>query len=475
MNIPSKKQLKLALCLCGTFFVASCDTRASRTQKAFDQYQAASTSGDRIAMRNALLQLTAANEDQATYWIELGKVQYALGAVGAAFDAFSRANELNRSDAETLRYLTQIAIQSGALEIAEERANDLDLVAPGDPVVKLTKGLIALRRQNFDEAILSADAILGAAPSDTNALILKARALVGLDKPDDAVALLEEQLIGQPRDGSLLRLLMTLHRRAARWAVASKVGLRILAVEPTDLRTAEQTIEAALKSSQPEIARAVSLSALKPDTAPAAIARMLEVWSDYWSGVIPVAIARQLGKAAGPAQRVAYARYLNRSGAAEDARALLADQAGQKASPATVDALAVYAESLSRLGRTAEARSRLQAILDGDQTNVDALRAMTEVLLASGDKAQALNLARRLVAVDPETPQSRFVLARVFEASGDRDSARRSLWDGFHEIRGSERLYRALRASLGNDGEAVSRLDREYSDQRDRQLMQDGQ
>lgn len=122
-----------------------------------------------------------------------------------------------------------------------------------------------------------------------------------------------------------------------------------------------------------------------------------------------------------------------------------------------------------------KARSRLQAILDGDQTNVDALRAMTELLLASGDKAQALNLARRLVAVDPTTPQSRFVLARVFETSGDRDSARRSLWDGFHEIRGSEQLYRALRASLGNDGEAVSRLDREYADQRDRQLMQDGQ
>lgn len=475
MNIPSKTRLYLILCLCGTLFVASCDTRASRTQKAFDQYQAASTSGDRIAMRNALLQLTAANEDQAAYWIELGKVQYALGAFGAAFDAFSRANELNRSDADTLRYLTQIAIQSGALEVAEQRANDLDLVAPGDPVVKLTRGLIALRRQDFDQAIRSADDILTAAPTDTNAIILKARALVGLGKPDDAVALLDAHMVSQPRDAGILRSLMTLHRRAARWAVASTVGLRILAVEPADLKTAAQTIEAALRSNQPGIARAVSLSSLKPDTPPAAIAELLDVWSEYWSGPVPVAIARQLGTAAGPAQRVAYARYLNRSGAAEDARALLADQADQKASPATVDALAVYAESLSRLGRRAEARGRLQAILDGDQTNVDALRAMTELLLASGDKAQALNLARRLVAVDPGTPQSRFVLVRVFEASGDKDSARRSLWDGFHEITGSEQLYRALRASLGNDGEAVSRLDREYADQRDRQLMQDGQ
>ena len=475
MNIPSKNLLNMALCLCGTLFIGGCDSRASRSQKAFDQYQAASASGNLIEIRNALLKLTAANEDSAPYWIELGKIQYQLGAIGAAFDAFSRANELNRSDPEALRFLTQIAIQSGALEIAEARANDLDLVAPGDPVVKLTKGLIALRRSDFDQASRLADEILGRAPSDTNALILKSRALVGLGKPADAVALLEAQMVRQPRDVDSLRALMTLHRRAERWAVVSQVGQRVLAFRPGDFQTAARTIEAALRSNQPDVARSVSMAVLKPDTPPAIIADLLNLWSAYWAGPEPLALARRLGAAAGPGQRVAYARYLIRSGDAESARALLQDQAGNAPAPATLDALAVYAESLPPLGRGGEARTRLQAILDIDQTNVDALRAMAELLLASGDKAQALNYARRLVTVDATTPQSRFVLARVFDVSGDHDSARRSLWDAFHEITASEQIYRALRASLGSDSDAVSRLDHEYADQRDRQLMQDAQ
>lgn len=475
MNVPSKTLLNLALCLSGTLFVAGCDTRASRSQKAFDQYQAASAGGNLIEMRNALLALTAANEDMPAYWVELGKVQYQLRAYGPAYSAFTRANELNRSDPDILRFLTQIALQSGELEIAQQRASDLDLVAPGDPVVKITNGLIALRRQDYDGALKQAETMLAATPDDPNATILKARALAGLGKPDAAITHLEEHLARQPGDVDSLRALFHLQRRAERWPVVIAIGQRVVTLAPGDRRTALFTIEAALRTNRPDTARAISLSLLKPGTPTSGIEEVLDLWSEQWKGAAPVALAKEFAARASPADRIAYARYLNRAAAPDAALGLVSDQAALAPGPATVDALAVYADSLFRLGRTAEARRRLEAILREDADNVDALGTMALVLLRVGDKSQAVNVARKLVAVDPVTVDNRFILARVLDESGDRDSARRALWDGFHDIPASERLYTALRAYLGNDSDAKQRLDDEYADQRDRKLMQDSQ
>lgn len=475
MNVPTKLRPSLLLILSLSLFVTGCDTRASRAQRALEAYQTASAEGNAIEMRNALLKLTAADEDNPAYWIELGKLQYELRAMAAAYDAFSRANELSRSDPEVLRFLTQIALQSGNLEIADERADELDLVAPGNAMVKVTKGLIALQRQQFEQAQTMADAILATAPADTNGIILKSRALVGLKKADEAIALLERQMVSQPRDTASLRALFTLRRRGQQWPVVAALGQRVLALDPKDRTTGLLTVEAALRAQQPAVAKALSLTLAQPGVGAAEIDKLLDVWTRNWTGPEPVALARALATRARPDERVAFAHYLNRQGAPEAGRALMADQASAAVSPPTIPALAAYAESLFRLGQANEARVRLQAILDEDSDNIDALRTMAEVLLKTGDHRQALNVARKLVAVDPVTPESRFVLARVFEANGDRDSARRSLWDAFHAIPASEPVYRALRAYLGNDSDAARRLDEEYADQRDRKIMQDAQ
>ncbi|HMI41235.1 MAG TPA: tetratricopeptide repeat protein, partial [Sphingomicrobium sp.] len=117
--------------------VAGCSTDASRAQSAYDDYMVAASAGDLVAARDALLKLVAVDEDVAEYWVDLGKVQAALGSYSDAYYAFARALELDRSDQDVIRMLTQIALRSGNIDLANEYARQLELLVPNDPSVNM--------------------------------------------------------------------------------------------------------------------------------------------------------------------------------------------------------------------------------------------------------------------------------------------------------------------------------------------------
>ena len=472
MNVPTTGRRIAAAALAAVLFLSACDSRASRAAAAFDNYQAASAAGDLPRSREALLALVAANEDVPAYWVALGKVQYQLHDVGKAFYAFTRANELNRGDPEVVRFLTRIALESGSLEEAENRARELDLLAPGDPLIKFTRALVALKREDFASANQQADAILASAPFEPNGKVIKARALVGLGQRDAAVALLEQQVAQQTDDTVSLSTLIALHRLNDEWQAVPPLGQRILAIEPSNRAVALATIDAALRVGNIAAARAVSLQQLKPTASPDLIRAILSSWQERWKGPEPVALARRLALAAGPEQRVPYGRYLNAVGMPQATLALLGDAANDNRASAA-DAQAVYFDALAGVGRRREARAGLERILTRDVDNDIALGALAPLQLADGDKGAALNTARKLVTVDPTGVDSRLTLARCFVASGDRGAAERTLWDAFHDLRGEERIYTELRGYLRGDTDQVRRLDAEYADQRKRLLSQD--
>src|SRR6478609_3403942 len=126
--------------------LGACDNRQEEAQAAYADYQSALVSGDLRAARRALSALVVADDSNADYWIELGKVSMQLSDFGAAYDAFQRAHELDRANPEVLAVMTQLALRSGNLEVASDNARQLELVAPSNPAVPLTKGYVALRQ-----------------------------------------------------------------------------------------------------------------------------------------------------------------------------------------------------------------------------------------------------------------------------------------------------------------------------------------
>src|SRR6478672_10021688 len=133
MHWPAHCILRVAACLSAAFLTAGCHSSDARAQDALTAYQAAAASNDLAGARKALMELVGAKDDVPDYWIELGKLQASTGSYGDAYYAFTRAYELDRSNPELLRAITELALRSGDLSLAEAHARELEVVSPGNP------------------------------------------------------------------------------------------------------------------------------------------------------------------------------------------------------------------------------------------------------------------------------------------------------------------------------------------------------
>ncbi len=146
-----------------------------------------------------MLQLVAAEDDNPSNWQELGKVQIQLGSYSDAYYAFTRAHELDKSNPQLLSSLTQLALLSGNIDVAEDHAQKLELLAPDHPggEAQLRLRRVAARRLRPRRTSRS-DQLLAEFPREPSANLLKARMLLGRGKNEEAIKLLETQTQGMP-------------------------------------------------------------------------------------------------------------------------------------------------------------------------------------------------------------------------------------------------------------------------------------
>lgn len=458
-----------------TVFLSACSSREDKAQAAFNNYQAALATGSLPYIRTTLLQLVAVDDDNPQYWAELGRVQLQLGALPDAYYAFTRAYELERSNADVLRVLTQLALRGGDLAMADQHAEQLSLLAPDDPAVKVTKAYVALRRSNFDEAERIADELVAASPFEAGPIILKARVLLRTGQGDAAVNTLEEQVRRQPADLDSLRALIGILDRRDAWLKVAGYGDRFTQEQPGDTAIALVTLAAALRSGQLDTARRVSLQVLKPEASPALVRQVLDLWIGYGPPGAFVGNAVELGKAApGPLKSV-YGTYLNDAGAPDLAARMVQSDATLPVNADNANANAVFASSLALRNRMAEALQRYGEVLSHDPNHAEALEGRARLLLRLNQLRRARLDAQRLVTVSPGDSGGYILLSDVYAALGDRQQAGRVLWNGFHQISADRNIYEALRVfvSRSDGADAARRIDEEFSDQRDAELTRE--
>ena len=471
MPVPAHSILSIAACLSAACLTAGCQSSDARAQDALGAYQAAAASNDMVGARKALLQLVGAKDDVPDYWIELGKLETSLGSYGDAYYAFTRAYELDRSNPDVLRAVTELALRSGDIGLAESRARELDIVAPGDPWVKLTNGWAAVTQSRFDDAITAADGILAASPFDPGATALKARALIGLNREDEARELLVKQVAAQPSDVNSLRFLAKIYERHEDWPKLFETAQRLSAIGPFTPDNSLVLIEAALRSGNIAEARRASAQLLRPNTAPALIGSVLDLWETYWPSPQRAQDARQLAaQAAQLEQKLVYAAFLSRVGSPRDAVRLASGSATLPVDAQNAEANAVLGDALSRLGNLPAAKNRLDAVIAFDPGNATALRSRSELELRTGHADDAIIDAQKLVTVLPTSSRDRLLLARCFTSAGKPDWARRTLWTAFQDIPGDERIYSALASLRKGDVDGTVELEEEFARQRDAEL-----
>ncbi|MEA2957356.1 MAG: hypothetical protein QOJ58_2856 [Alphaproteobacteria bacterium] len=471
MHLPSHPILRALAWLSAAIVVAGCSSSDSRARAALGEYQTATAANDLPGARKALLELVRAKDDVADYWAELGKVQAAMGSYSDAYYAFTRAYELNRSDPSLVRALTELALRSGDLTQAQAKAEELEILSPGDPWVKMVKGWSAYGELRFGEALEVSDAMLADSPFDTSATILKARALFSMHRQDEAIDLLNKQIQAKPSDVSSMSLLARMYERDDDWAKVAQLTQRVNALTPADGTNTLLLAEAAFRSGNVELGRKASFQLLRPAADSPTMAAVLDLWADYWPSPQRIADVRRLATAAASQnQRLTYAEFLSRYGSPADAIRLVAPAATLPVRAESAEANAVLGDALSRSGNVAQAKARFDAVLAFDPGNATALRGRSEIALRTGNPAAAVLDAQKLVTVLPDSASDRLLLARAFAAAGNRPWMERTLWSAFQDIPADKHILAALQSTRKGDREAIGDLDAEFARQRDNRL-----
>jgi predicted Zn-dependent protease len=471
MHLPSHPILRAVAWLSAAIAIAGCSSSDSRARAALGEYQAAAAANDLPAARKALLELVRAKDDVADYWAELGKVQATMGSYNDAYYAFTRAYELNRSDPSLVRALTELALRSGDLTQAQAKAEELEILSPGDPWVKLVKGWAAYSELRFDQALAISDAILATSQFDPSATILKARSLVAMHREAEAIDLLTRQIQAQPSDVSSMTFLAKIYQRQDNWSKVAELSQRLTGLAPADQQNALLLVEAAFRSGNVELGRKASFSLLQPTADTTTVSAVLDLWTKYWPSSQRVADARRLAAAATrQEQRLAYAEFLTRSGDAAHAIALVAPAAQLPVTAETAEPNAVLANALSRNGNVPAAKARFDAVLAFDPGNATALRGRSELELRTGNAANAVLDAQKLVTVLPSNAEDRLLLARAFAAAGNKSWMERTLWSAFQEIPADPNLLAALQSTKRGDKDGLAELNAEFERQRDNRL-----
>lgn len=472
MQLRTHPILRAAAWLSASFLAVSCNSSDSRAQAALAAYQTAEAANDMFAARQALLQLVRAKDDVADYWADLGKVQAAIGSYGDAYYAFTRAYELDRSNPDLIRALAELALRSGDIGAAQSHAEELEVLAPDDPWVKMVKGWSAYSDSHFDDALNISDQILAGSPGNPIAVQLKARALISLKREADAADLLSKQVQTTPTDYGSYALLSRIYEHQNDWAKVTECAQKMNALNPADQPARILLIKAALRSGNANVAQTAALALLRPDAPPQLVSSILDLWANYWPSPQRVTDARRLAAAAPPHLQAVYAEFLSRVGSQADALRLTQPYANLPVTAENANANAVFADALWRTGNIAGGKARLDSVLAFDPGNATALRGRAELELRTGNAKAAIDDAQKLITVLPNSARDRLLLARAFMAAGQKDWADRTLWTAFQDIPADESIYDALRESRSGDAEAMNEIQEEFERQRDAKLSQ---
>jgi tetratricopeptide (TPR) repeat protein len=301
--------------------------------------------------------------------------------------------------------------------------------------------------------------------------VLKARALIGLNRYDDAKSLLIKQIQGQPSDVGSLQLLAKTYQRESDWQKVLPVAQRLSQLAPTDTSYGLMTVEAAFRSGNIGEGRAASMRLLKRDASPETVSSVLALWEDYWPSPQRIADAQRLGGNAASLQgRLVYASFLNRLGSPADGARLSSPAAKLPIDASNVEANAVLADAWWRMGNIGPGKSRLDAVLAFDPGNATALRGRAELNLRLHNPQAAIVDAQKLTTVLTSSADDRLLLARSYAAAGNDSWVDRTLWSAFQDIPGDDKLLTALEARRKGNADATRELQEEFDRQRDAKL-----
>jgi tetratricopeptide (TPR) repeat protein len=290
--------------------------------------------------------------------------------------------------------------------------------------IKATR--ILLMNGRFDDAKARAESLLKKNPKDIDAMLLRANAMASLRDTDGAIADIEEALKLDPSSGAALVSMGAVRLRSGDAKQAEAAFRQAIAAAPGDPEARLALASFFMAAGRTVEAEATLKEVLDKEPKHLLANRLL---GTLYVGSNRVAAAEQPLKVVAessnaPRARFQLADYYINAGRTNDAVALLSALAKEPASAAEAElkwAALDYSQK-----RTAEAHTRLDALLTRAPNYSDALVLKSQWLAIENKLDEALARAKAAVAAEPQSAQAHFALAVTQERRRERADATKS-------------------------------------------------
>lgn len=420
--------------------------------------------GQLVIARTQINKALAVRDDVADYWMLSAHIALAEQNYGAAFDAYESVILFDRTNAEALTRLCQIALSADQPGRAERYADQLAVLDPADKSAITVKAAIALKRGDKQTAARLLDQVLTLDPADALALGVKSKLLVANDDYAGAVRAGEAALNAPGDVSGRLTFLKGIYLKTRDAAGYSRTVARMARSYP-DMVAAQMDYATNLYDTGDTasgLAVARRILALRPDDITLAHG-ILDLWVAHGTQAMPLAAIVADASNGSLQTKATYAQYANAIGHPELALQVLGQAAERDpATAVNADAKAARAQAHVMLGAADQAKAEIAAVLAADGDHPGALVARGMLRARTRDQQGAIEDLRHALAGNPDNATARLMLADLQMAQGQAVLALATLQDGLGDpgtdARITARLVKLLRDQGRND-EAAAALD----------------
>lgn len=404
-----------------TLVLAGCNGRVSNAAEAAALAEAQFEAGNIEEARESIQEAVLARDDVAEYFILLGRIELAANKPSAAFNAYSRALDLQADNLDVLQAIAELGLQTDRLREADEAAGRILLLFPGSTRAMLVKGFIAIDRGRLDDAHQFVTDILAQNPDDEGGAVLSARLSAIEGKFEEAISKIEKVRATSPDNAALDATLLEIYRAQGNARGMRSVFPKIIAAADQEPKYQLDYVNLLYKSGPRVEARKEALESVgRNPNNPVLMAGLMQLYLEYDSEPLSSKQVEALAQRGTRVSQLAFSRFFLEIGRLDNSSKMIARLIEED----VPEAQALGSRVALAQGNAKVAALLAQAVLESDPRNPDALLTRSALSLRKGKVDAAIEDANIVVSDAPQEYAGYVALAKAQLAKGSQLRAR---------------------------------------------------
>ena len=230
--IVKKLLLAPVVALMMILLAAGCMSKEDKRDAFMDNARKLEAAGDCVKAGAEARNAIGIDPNYAGAHLLLGRCAMKAEKWADARDAFTRAHELNPADFEALSNLARVCLLVDSADKAAEYADKALAIKPDSVEMKVVKGNVLMRKQEFMAARQVLEEAVKAEPDNEEAVVGLASAYLNTNETSNAKALLKYSLEKKPGSAAMLSLLLNLSFREQDYTGSETYLAKLLALHP---------------------------------------------------------------------------------------------------------------------------------------------------------------------------------------------------------------------------------------------------